>query len=96
MRNEDTVARQGGDEFIVVLPDIATQPDAGDVAQKILDTLAMPYSIDGHPFTTSVSIGIALYPDHGITAATLIEHSDAAMYTVKKSGRNRYIYYAEQ
>lgn len=91
LRNEDTIARQGGDEFIVALPDIDAVTGVIDVAQKLLKTLSVPYKIQGQQLDTSASIGISLYPDDGDDAETLIRKSDAAMYSAKKSGRNRYV-----
>ncbi len=94
LRNEDTVARQGSDEFIVALPEVAELMDVREVAQKLLDVLAMPYLIRGCQLNTTASIGIGLYPENSTDAPTLIRRSDAAMYCAKKAGRNKY-YIAE-
>ena len=88
LRSEDTVARQGGDEFIVALPSIANAQDAGTVAQKLLDALIMPYQIKGRELHTSASIGIAIFPDDGKDGETLLKNSDIAMYHAKEAGRN--------
>lgn len=94
LRKEDTVARQGGDEFIVALPDIDDLTDVREVAQKLLDVLAAPYLIRGQQLNTTASIGISLYPENGTDAGMLIRRSDSAMYCAKKAGRNKY-YIAE-
>jgi len=95
IRSEDTVARQGGDEFIVVLPHFMEDSVVILVAQKILDQLSEPFQVDEHEFHVTCSIGIALYPEHGKDANTLLKHSDTAMYCAKTSGRNTYRYFTE-
>jgi diguanylate cyclase (GGDEF)-like protein/PAS domain S-box-containing protein len=90
VRAEDTVARQGGDEFIVFMPRIHTPLDAATLAQKLLRQVAAPYLIDAHPLHIGASMGIAVFPDDGQDVDTLLMHSDAAMYQVKASGRNAY------
>lgn len=96
VRNEDTVARQGGDEFIVVLHSIASAPGAGTVAQKILDTLSQPCLVDSHELHIGGSIGIAVFPEDGEDACTLLKHSDIAMYHAKASGRNNYQFFTAE
>lgn len=95
IRSEDTVARQGGDEFIVVLPHFVEDSIVILVAQKILDQLSEPFQVDAHEFHITCSIGIALYPEHGKDANTLLKHSDTAMYRAKTAGRNTYQYFTE-
>lgn len=90
LRNEDTVARQGGDEFIVALPNIAECRGAEVVAQKLLDVLAEPLSFGGVDISIRASIGIALYPNNGRDIETLLKHSDAAMYAAKLDGNGAY------
>lgn len=87
LRSSDTVARQGGDEFIVILPAITDSVMAEHVAQKIINALSMPYDLGGHPACVSASIGIACYPDDSTEIATLIRHADQAMYMAKAAGR---------
>lgn len=87
LRSSDTVARQGGDEFIVILPAITYPVMAGQVAQKIINALSMPYDLGGQPVCLSASIGIACYPDDGTELVTLIRHADQAMYMAKAAGR---------
>jgi diguanylate cyclase (GGDEF)-like protein/PAS domain S-box-containing protein len=94
LRNEDTIARQGGDEFIVALADVEDLMDVREVAQRVLDVLAKPYLVRGHLLNTTASIGVALYPENGTDAETLISSGDHAMYCAKKAGRNKY-YIAE-
>lgn len=94
LREADTVARQGGDEFVVVLPDMAHEEDAAIVAQKILESLFQPMVVSGQEVFPTGSIGISLYPRDGQDAQTLLKHADAAMYRAKADGRNGYQFYA--
>ena len=96
VRGEDTVARQGGDEFIVLLPNIAGALDAQAVAQKILDTLIQPFRINGQELHVGGSIGIALFPLDGEDGDTLLKNSDIAMYHAKESGRNNCQFFAAE
>jgi diguanylate cyclase (GGDEF)-like protein/PAS domain S-box-containing protein len=93
LREEDTVARQGGDEFIVLVPGIADQRSAALVAEKILEVLSRPVNADSHELVVTGSIGIALYPDDGRDASTLLKNADTAMYHAKESGRNTYQFF---
>lgn len=90
VREQDTVSRQGGDEFIVVLSD-AGVAGAELVAQKILQAIIQPYSIEEHELRITASIGIAVYPDHAQDSESLIRYADVAMYQAKESGRNCYM-----
>ena len=96
VRGEDTVARQGGDEFIVLLPNIAGALDAQAVAQKILDTLIQPFRINDQELHVGGSIGIALFPLDGEDGDTLLKNSDIAMYHAKESGRNNCQFFAAE
>ena len=87
IREEDTVARLGGDEFLVILPEVRQIVDAEAVAGKILDAVARPFILDGQETFVTVSIGVAVFPDQGDCAETLIQHADTAMYVAKESGR---------
>ena len=87
-RASDTICRQGGDEFLLLLHNINGADDAGRIAEKIIAHLGQPYLIDGHVLSSSPSIGIALYPDDGSDAETLIRNADTAMYVSKENGRN--------
>ena len=95
VRAEDTVARQGGDEFIIVLNSIGKSIDAAKVAQKILDTLELPFCINGNEFFIGSSIGIAVFPNDGSDAETLLKNSDVAMYHAKENGRSNFQFYTE-
>lgn len=93
LRPGDTVARQGGDEFVVVLSDLAKAEDATRVAQKMLDSLAPPVNLNGQEVLPGASIGIALFPRDGETLQTLMMNADKAMYSAKHAGRGQYRFY---
>jgi diguanylate cyclase (GGDEF)-like protein len=88
LRESDTAARIGGDEFVVLLPSIETKQDAGKVGAKILYALNQPFALAGHTLEISGSIGIAVYPEHGKDEKLLVKSADIAMYHAKKNGRN--------
>lgn len=88
VRESDIVSRLGGDEFVVVLTELGDLAAATQVGEKILDTLRQPYIIDGHTLQSSASLGIALFPDDGSEADTLLKRADAAMYHAKSQGRD--------
>jgi diguanylate cyclase (GGDEF)-like protein/PAS domain S-box-containing protein len=90
LREEDSIARIGGDEFTVLLADLKTIDDAPKIAQKVLDTIAQPLHIDGTELFLTTSIGIALFPSDGDTAEALLANADHAMYRAKDAGRNSY------
>jgi diguanylate cyclase (GGDEF)-like protein/PAS domain S-box-containing protein len=94
VRSEDTVARQGGDEFIILLSSISNPQDAAVIAQKLLDSLMRPFKINGKELHVSASIGIAIFPDDGDTMETLLKNSDIAMYHAKESGRNNFQFFS--
>ena len=96
VRSEDLVARQGGDEFIVLLSNVVNAQYAGTVAQKILNALLLPFQINGQKLHISASIGIAICPDDGEDMGTLLKHSDTAMYHAKNSDRNNYQFFTPQ
>jgi len=96
VRSEDTVARQGGDEFIVVLNSIAESLDAAKVAQKILDALMHPFHIGNNELHICGSIGIAVSPEDGTNAETLLKNGDTAMYHAKENGRNNYQFFTDE
>lgn len=95
VRKSDIVARIGGDEFVVVLESTRLPADGGMVAQKIIERLGESVPIDGHDLHTTPSIGIAIYPDDGVSIDTLMKNADVAMYHAKSAGRNNYQFYAE-
>jgi len=89
LRKADTAGRVGGDEFIVLLPNIDNQQDVLKVAEKIRFALNQPFELHGYPaINISSSIGVALYPDHGCDEIQLSKNADNAMYAAKESGRN--------
>lgn len=88
VRGSDTVSRQGGDEFVVLLGDLATSQDAAQSAQKLVQVLSEPHLLDGHRVNLTVSLGLTTFPDDGDDAATLVRNADAAMYDTKRQGRN--------
>jgi diguanylate cyclase (GGDEF)-like protein/PAS domain S-box-containing protein len=94
LRESDTVARQGGDEFVVVLADLAGPDDAALVASKLLESLFQPLALCGQEVFPSGSIGIAMYPDDGRDSEALLKAADSAMYRAKASGGNHYAFYA--
>lgn len=89
LRESDSVARVGGDEFIVLLPHVRDAQDVLALAEKLRDTLAQPYDITPHRIAIAASIGAALYPEHGVDDIELLKHADEAMYEAKRQGRNR-------
>ena len=93
MRGDDTVGRFGGDEFGVILVDLAKAEDAALVAQKIVESLARPFDLDGNRIFVSASIGITLFPADAADAETLSMNADAAMYRAKELGRNGYQFF---
>jgi diguanylate cyclase (GGDEF)-like protein/PAS domain S-box-containing protein len=90
VRGEDTVARMGGDEFTILLADISDTRSAAMVAQKVLAVVSHPVVVDGHELFATTSIGIAIFPDDGGDAETLLKNADRAMYRAKEAGRNNY------
>jgi diguanylate cyclase (GGDEF)-like protein/PAS domain S-box-containing protein len=88
LRESDTAARVGGDEFVILLPTIGTQQDASRVGEKILHALNQPFELAGHNLQISSSIGVAVYPKHGVDEKLLVKSADIAMYHAKKNGRN--------
>jgi diguanylate cyclase (GGDEF)-like protein len=95
LRTSDTVARQGGDEFIIVLPDMKHQGNVKHVAEKILRSVQEVYKWDVHELFITASIGIAIYPLNGETVDDLLKNADAAMYYVKNKGKNNFQFYMD-
>ena len=90
VRAEDTVARMGGDEFTILISDIAETRSAATVAQKVLESISRAIDVDGHELFVTTSIGISIFPDDGMDAETLLKNADRAMYRAKELGRNNY------
>jgi diguanylate cyclase (GGDEF)-like protein/PAS domain S-box-containing protein len=95
LRKGDTVARFGGDEFVLILPDLKGIEDVIQVAQKIVDSFRKPFLIDTHQLILTTSIGIAVYPRDGTEEDILLKNADKAMYQAKQTGRDRYQLYKE-
>ncbi len=93
-RAQDTVARIGGDEFLLALSSIKDFPDAAIAAERIMDAMTEEFAIQGRRFHISCSIGISIYPEHGTDSETLIKNADAAMYSAKESGRNIFRFFS--
>jgi diguanylate cyclase (GGDEF)-like protein/PAS domain S-box-containing protein len=94
LREIDTVARQGGDEFVVVLAEQPTVESVVAVVERIIEEVAQPVTIDGRELYVTCSIGIALYPNDGGDVTTLLRNADAAMFSAKERGRNSFQFYA--
>jgi PAS domain S-box/PAS domain S-box/diguanylate cyclase (GGDEF) domain len=90
IRADDTVARMGGDEFTVLLTDIKEMGSSAIVAQKLLEAISRPMLIEGHELYVTTSIGVALFPEDGSDAETLLKRADGAMYRAKEAGRNNF------
>ncbi|MBI1754106.1 MAG: diguanylate cyclase [Acidobacteria bacterium] len=88
VRHSDTVSRQGGDEFLVLLPVVETLDDAAHIALKLIDAMALPFVIDGHRILATLSIGISHFPHDGEDVDALLRNADTAMYQAKERGRN--------
>lgn len=93
VRGADTVSRQGGDEFLIIFPDVGGIGQAAHVADMVLQALAQPYEIAGNTLQISASIGVSIYPDDGGNIDELTAHADLAMYHAKESGRNNFQFF---
>jgi diguanylate cyclase (GGDEF)-like protein/PAS domain S-box-containing protein len=93
VRATDTVCRQGGDEFVILLAEIEHPQDAAHVAEKCRHALAAPHLIGGRELNVTLSIGISVYPDDGGDADTVVQNADTAMFRVKASGRDYYLFF---
>jgi diguanylate cyclase (GGDEF)-like protein len=94
LRVVDTVSRQGGDEFILLLPEVIGFDAVGDFAERLLATIASPFSIQANRYDLSASIGISVFPEDSDDLESLYRHADSAMYQAKLSGRNRFCFFS--
>jgi diguanylate cyclase (GGDEF)-like protein len=96
VRDDDTVARHGGDEFAVVLGNLGSARDSGTVARQLIRALSRPYEIEGQTVYVGASAGIAVFPDDGTEPEDLLKKADTAMYRAKDAGRSRFAYFEER
>jgi diguanylate cyclase (GGDEF)-like protein len=96
LRKSDTVARMGGDEFVILLPDVESEGMVGLVARKVLAILKEPFILLGEKFTVTGSIGISLFPRDGADEQTLMKNADIAMYQAKEAGKNNFRYFSDE
>lgn len=94
-RDQDTVARIGGDEFVVVLTGLKDMTDAAVAAQRVMDAMIAEFVIQGRSLSVNCSMGISVFPQHGLDSETLIKNADAAMYSAKEAGRNRSQFFSD-
>jgi diguanylate cyclase (GGDEF)-like protein/PAS domain S-box-containing protein len=96
LRESDTIARFGGDEFVALIEDFAAPGDVISVAQKILHAMRWPFMLEGETCHMTASIGISLYPNDGADFASLLKNADIATYRAKEQGKNTYLFYSEE
>jgi diguanylate cyclase (GGDEF)-like protein len=94
LRTSDTIARMGGDEFLLLLTEITQKKNVTTIAQKILESIRKPFTIDDHEIMITASIGITIFPDDGDDADMLMKSADLAMYRAKEKGRDNFQYYS--
>src|SRR6202021_1144019 len=94
-REQDIVARLGGEEFLVMLTHIEDISDAAVAAERLMDAMTAEFVVEGHPLNVSCSVGISIFPQHGAGGEGLMKKADAAMYSVKENGRNNYRFFIE-
>ena len=95
LRESDTVARFGGDEFVVLQPIVSGPSDTSDMARKIVNAMQAPFELNGTDRTIHTSIGISLFPQDGQSVEVLMDNADKALYRAKRSGRNRWVFFDE-
>jgi len=93
IRGSDSVSRQGGDEFVLLLLELERAEDAAVTARRMLEAVAQPHTIDQHDLHVTASIGLSIYPDDGLDAETLIKNADTAMYQAKENGRRSFQFF---
>jgi diguanylate cyclase (GGDEF)-like protein/PAS domain S-box-containing protein len=92
-REEDTVARLGGDEFVIMLTQVKVSLDAAVAAERLMDAMTTEFVVQDRPLSISCSVGISIFPEHGVNFEALMRSADAAMYSAKESGRNNYRFF---
>ncbi|MEO5795750.1 MAG: EAL domain-containing protein [Rhodoferax sp.] len=93
VRETDTISRLGGDEFLILVPDLAHADDAVPALVKLMEQMQLPFYADGHEISTSVSMGVTVFPDDGSSFESLLKRADMAMYKAKGDGRNTYRFF---
>ena len=96
LRESDTVARFGGDEFVILQPVVNGPADAADLARKVVEAMLPEIEIDAHSVSVKASVGIAMYPEDGTTIEELMDRADRALYRAKAAGRNRWLFYDDE
>jgi diguanylate cyclase (GGDEF)-like protein/PAS domain S-box-containing protein len=96
LRLTDTIARLGGDEFVIILSDVSTQEQAAFIAERICVSLQQPWELSANKLISSSSIGVALYPQHGTCAQSLLRHADQALYIAKREGRRQVRFFGSE
>ena len=96
LRDTDTLARVGGDEFIAILPSTLAEAEIQIVARRMISSIQQPFDIQGHALYVSTSIGVATFPDHSDNEVKLLAHADTALYRAKETGKARYVLYDPQ
>ena len=94
-REQDTVARLGGDEFLIVLDGIKEIGNVAVAAERLMDAMNTEFVVEGQALSVTCSLGISVFPDHGVDAETLVKHADAAMYCAKENSRNNFQFFTE-
>jgi diguanylate cyclase (GGDEF)-like protein len=95
VREQDTIARVGGDEFVIMMTGIQSAPDAAMAAERIVDLMTTKFSVRDHSLNVTCSIGISMFPEDGLDGETLLKHADAAMYSAKQKGPNNIEFFTE-
>lgn len=96
VRGSDTVSRQGGDEYVIMLPNLDDLGDIMQVVNKLIESIADPYELEGHTMHVTTSVGVSIYPQDGVNIETLIRNADTAMYQAKEAGRNGYRFFTQE
>ena len=95
VRESDTLARLGGDEFAIIMGSISSKEQPGQLGAQLLEALAAPFWIDGQEIRIGASIGVSLFPEHGISSVLLLQNADSAMYSAKRGGKNQLAYFSD-